>query len=233
MENKFNIIKSVYGSNKEVIKNIMTLYEIECFDLDCTYSKGTFWTGLPEPKHKSDLNPLNDTIIQANSENLPFNNNSFKSIMYDPPFLVNCAIHSEACSESKYPENSSIIHKRYGKYASFQDLKNNYFNTLKELYRLCKNNGYVVMKCQDTIIGSKNHFTHCMVMNMGIEVGFHPKDLFIVTTKFRLNDFGKKWKKQQHARKYHSYFWVFKKVRPKVNYDVKVLSEIEIKFSGI
>lgn len=42
MEKEINVIKSVYNSNYEVIKNIMELYQIEQFDLDCTYSKGPF-----------------------------------------------------------------------------------------------------------------------------------------------------------------------------------------------
>jgi len=50
MEKDFVMVKSVYNSNFEVITNIMKLYEIEQFDLDCTYSKGNFWKNLPQPK---------------------------------------------------------------------------------------------------------------------------------------------------------------------------------------
>jgi hypothetical protein len=47
MEKEFNLVKSVYESNFEVISNIMDPYKIERFDLDCTYSTGNFWKGLP------------------------------------------------------------------------------------------------------------------------------------------------------------------------------------------
>jgi hypothetical protein len=212
MGSDFKPIKSVYDTNKEMISNIMNLYKIDQFDLDCTYSKGTFWKGLPEPKIKSDLTPVNDTIIQANSENLPFDSGSMSSIMYDPPFVI--------CGKT-YKENkngSSVIAKRFEGYETFGELKSNYYNSLKELYRVCKDDGLLVFKCQDTISSGKNHFTHAMIMNMAQEIGFYPKDLFVLLAKMRINSFGGRWNKQEHARKYHCYFWVFQKIKPKVNY---------------
>jgi hypothetical protein len=213
MEKDFKPIKSVYNTNDEVIKSIMDLYGIEQFDLDCTYSTGNFWKNLPQPKIKSDLFPKNDTIIEASSENLPFEDGSMKSIMYDPPFVI----AGKSYRDNK--DGSSIIAKRYEGYETYSHLMKNYYNTLKELYRVCEKDGYVVFKCQDTVSGGKNHFTHVMVMNMAQELGFYPRDLFILTTNVRINSFGTKWTKQEHARKYHSYFWVFEKVKPRVKYD--------------
>lgn len=213
MEKDFKPVKSVYNTNDEVIKNIMELYKIEQFDLDCTYSTGNFWKNLPVPKYKSDLFPKNDTIIEASSENLPFEDGSMKSIMYDPPFVI----AGKSYKDNK--DGSSIIAKRYEGYETYGHLMKNYYNTLKELYRICEKDGHVVFKCQDTVSGGKNHFTHVMVMNMAQELGFYPRDLFILTTNVRINSFGTKWTKQEHARKYHSYFWVFEKVKPRVKYD--------------
>jgi hypothetical protein len=62
-------------------------------------------------------------------------------------------------------------------------------------------------------------------MNMALELGFYPKDLFILTAKMRINSFGGRWNKQEHARKYHSYFWVFEKIKPKVKYDYNKVEE--------
>lgn len=215
----FKPIKSVYHSNFDAIKSIMELYEIEQFDLDCTYSKGTFWKNLPSPKIKCDITPLHDDVIQANSENLPFPENSMGSIMYDPPFLI----AGKTYKDNK--EGSSVIAKRFVCYTTFTDLKRNYYRSLKELHRVCKNDGYVVFKCQDTVSGGKNHFTHNMVMEMALDLGFYPRDLFILTAKMRINSFGGRWSKQHHARKYHSYFWIFQKSKPKVNYDFSEFSD--------
>lgn len=216
MDTDFKMVKSVYGSNYEVITNIMHLYGIEQFDLDCTYSKGNFWKNLPHPIHKTDLYPHYDHVIQANSEDLPFDDNSMNAIMYDPPFVI----VGSGKGHKKNGPGSSIIAKRFEGYGVYEELKSNYYNTLKELYRLCKDGGFVVMKCQDTVSGGKQHFSHVMVMNMAYKIGFYPRDMFILTSNVRVNAFnGSKWTKQHHARKYHSYFWVFEKVKPKVPYE--------------
>jgi hypothetical protein len=224
MEKDFKVVKSVQTSNQEAIKNIMELYGIERFDLDCTYSKGNFWKGLPDPTHKTDLYPHYDHVIQSDSENLPFENNSMKSIMYDPPFVI----VGSGNSHRKVGQTGSIIAKRFEGYGTYEDLKSNYYHTLKELYRICDDGGFVVMKCQDTVSGGKQHFSHVMVMNMAYSIGFYPKDMFILTSNVRVNAFnGTKWKRQVHARKYHSYFWVFEKIKPKVVYDFLPLGTID------
>jgi hypothetical protein len=213
MDKDFKPVKSVYNSNFDTIKNIMFLYNIEQFDLDCTYSKGAFWKDLPSPKFKSDLYPVNEDVVQASSENLPFGEGSMKNIMYDPPFVI----AGKTYRDNK--DGSSIMAKRFEGYNTYNDLTVNYYNTLKELYRICEKGGHVVMKCQDTVSGGKNHFSHCLIMNMAMEIGFYPRDLFILNSNVRINSFGTKWTKQEHARKYHSYFWVFEKVKPRVKYE--------------
>lgn len=212
MEKDFVPVRSVYNSNYEVIKNIMELYKINQFDLDCTYSKGSFWKNLPEPKIKTDLYPINNTIIKANSESLPFDDKCMNSIMYDPPFVI----AGKTYKENK--EGSSMIAKRFEGYETYNKLTENYYKTLKELYRICNDDGLVVMKCQDTVSSRKNHFTHAMIMNMALNIGFYPRDLFILVAKMRINSFGTKWTKQEHARKHHCYFWVLEKTKPKVKY---------------
>lgn len=221
MDKDFKMVKSVYTSNYDAIRNIMDLYGIERFDLDCTYSKGNFWKDLPSPINKSDIYPVNETVIEASSENLPYEDSSMKSIMFDPPFVV------AGKSYKGNKEGSSIIAKRFEGYESYNHLKNHYYNTLKELYRVCEKGGHVVFKCQDTVSGGKNHFSHVMVMNMAQELGFYPRDLFILTSNVRINSFGTKWTKQEHARKYHSYFWVFEKVKPRVKYDSPIEQDLE------
>jgi hypothetical protein len=212
MDKDFIPVRSVYNSNYEVIKNIMSLYKIEQFDLDCTYSRGLFWKNLQPPKIKTDLVPVTDDTIQANSEHLPFEDGSMKNIIYDPPFVIS----GKTYKENK--EGSSVIAKRFDGYTTYEKLTTNYYNTLAELNRICTKNGIVVMKTQDTVSGGKNHFTHVMAMTMAMKVGFYPRDLFILLAKMRINSFGSKWNKQEHARKYHSYFWVFEKTAPKVKY---------------
>ncbi len=212
MDKDFVPVRSVYYTNHDVIKNIMELYNIEQFDLDCTYSRGLFWKDIKGPKIKTDLVPITEDTIQADSENLPFEDGTMKSIMYDPPFVISGKMYKEN------KEGSSVIAKRFEGYTTYEKLTTNYYNTLQELYRVCEKDGLVIMKCQDTVSGGKNHFTHVMIMNMALKIGFYPRDLFILVAKMRINSFGGKWNKQEHARKFHSYFIVLEKTKPKVKY---------------
>lgn len=210
----FTPIISISFSNSEIIKNIMILYNIERFDLDCTYSIGEFWKSLPKPKYKTDLFPKKHDVLKASSDKLPFDSETMKSIMFDPPFVIS----GETYKDNK--KGSCVIAKRFESYKNFDELKKHYFGTLKETYRLLQNEGILVFKCQDVVADGKNHFSHCIIMNMALKVGFYPKDLFILMAKNRINSFNsKKWKTQYHARKYHSYFWVFQKTKSKVNYE--------------
>ena len=206
-------ITSISFSNDEIIKNIMQLCDIPRFDLDCTYSKGEFWKKLPQPINASDIKPKFDFVVPSDSSNLPYGNEVFKSIMFDPPFLITGKTYQ---SNKK---GSSIIGKRFEGFENFNQLKQMYLGTLKEAYRVLENKGFLVFKCQDVVSSGKNHFTHCMVMDMAISVVFYPKDLYILLAKNRINAFnGEKWKNQHHARKHHSYFWVFQKTKNRVNY---------------
>lgn len=212
MDKDFVPVRSVYNSNYEVIKNIMALYKIDQFDLDCTYSRGLFWKNLPAPKIKTDLVPVTEDTIQADSEHLPFEDNSMKSTMCDLPFVICGKLYKSN------KEGSSVIAKRFEGYETYEKLTTNYYNTLQELYRVCEKNGLVVFKCQDTTSGGKQHLTHVMVVNMAMKIGFYPRDLFILVAKMRINSFGGKWNKQEHARKHHSYYIVLEKTTPRVKY---------------
>ena len=70
--------------------------------------------------------------------------------------------------------------------------------------------------CTGTPSG-KQYFSHVFVMDTAVEAGFYPKDLFILLAKNRLvADWQRK--NQEHARKFHSYFWVFQKSDRRVEY---------------
>ena len=66
-----------------------------------------------------------------------------------------------------------------------------------------------MFKCQDGVLSGVNNFTHVAIYGMASQVGFKPVDLFILLAKHRMRD--PSHKVQKHARKFHSYFWVFKK----------------------
>lgn len=204
-----NTIKSVSYSQEEIMKWIMVLYCPYGFDLDPTYSKGNLYKNLPQPKIKADLNPQTHDCQKADCQNLPIENETINSIMFDPPFLG----HTPKEINKK---GSNIVHRRFGSYNSMKSLWKMYENSLKEFYRILKKQGILVFKCQDIINSRKQYLSHVEIINQALKIGFYPIDLFILISKITL--ISGKLKKQEHAKKHHCYFIVFKKEKCKVRY---------------
>ena len=196
-----NLIKSISFSDQEILNNILTLYISESqFHLDPTYSKGLIYTNIPQPLLKYDLHPQTPDTLQANANNLPLNNNSISSIVFDPPFLFG--------NHGGFKTGGNIIAKRFSHFASFQDLEAMYTSCLAEFYRILRVNGYLIFKCQD-LTDTRTTMTHIYVHNWAQNAGFYAKDLFIkIATGGRIHN---PKQKQKHARKFHSYYYVFQK----------------------
>ena len=214
MKNKNELVKSISYNQSEIIKWILKLHvPNHIIDCDPTYRVGNFYknTGIEEPVYKFDINPQIDGVEFADSRNLPLTNESIDCMMFDPPFLA-----TTGKSLTQDDENNKI-NKRFGVYPSEQELHQFYIDSLKEAYRVLKKNGILIFKCQDKISSGKQYMSHCFIYNEAVNVGFYPKDLFILLAKNRLiADW--QMKNQKNARKFHSYFWVFQKSSKKIDY---------------
>lgn len=92
-------------------------------------------------------------------------------------------------------------------HAAVSDL---YFKAGAEAHRVLKENGVMIVKCQDEVSANRQWLTHVEIINHYEQLGFYTKDLFIIV---RQNKAGiSRLKKQVHARKNHSYFLVFVKI---------------------
>jgi len=200
------MIKSISYDQTEILKNILKLYIKEAaFHLDPTFSRGNFYKKITEPILKSDLFPQQPNTIQNDCRNLPFANNSINSIIFDPPFTIGVP------NKSKGKKGSNIIRDRFGSFKSKDDLLTFYSASLKEFMRVLVPNGYLVFKCQDTVSSGKQHLIHCDIYNLAMEIGYKVIDLFVLLAKSRIMSIPSKWSTQLHARKYHCYFFVFRK----------------------
>ncbi len=205
-------IKTISYSQEEIISSILKLHCPDGIDLDPTYSKGVFYKGsIEQPEYKFDINPVVEGVVKSCATNLPLNDSSVNCIMFDPPFLATTG------KSLKVENSSNAIAKRFGVFRNETELHTFYAESLKELYRVCKNNGFLIFKCQDKVSSGKQYFSHCFIERSATSLGWYPKDLFILLAKSRLTP---AWQtaNQKHARKYHSYFWVFQKKKKNINY---------------
>lgn len=189
------VIKSISYDQQEIINNILELYNnSQPIDFDPCYNIGAFYRNnvVNAPRVKSDINPLLPDVLNFDVRELPYNN-CFSCIMFDPPFIVG--------------GGTGIMATRYGSFKTVGELKEFYKVSLISLQRALTNDGLLIMKFQDFVYARKNYFIIDYIFSLARELSFIVLDLFILLSKTRPN----RAKKQQHARKYHSYFIVLKK----------------------
>lgn len=208
------MVKSISYDQTEIINWILDLH-VPSHHIDCdpTYSKGNFYnnTGIEHPQYKFDILPQADGVEYGDSRNLPLQSESINCMMFDPPFLATTG------KSLMVDDSSNKINKRFGVYPSEKELHQFYIDSMKEAYRILKNDGILIFKCQDKVSSGKQYMSHVFIMNEAINLGFYPKDLFILLAKNRLVA---DWqtKNQKNARKFRSYFWVFQKCNKKIEY---------------
>jgi len=205
------MIKSISYDQEEIIQCIIDLHIVEDkIDCDPTYSRGNFYKGtILEPRLKYDIDPISSSVIKADARALPLKDGSLKSVIFDPPFLA-----TKGPSLKGNAANNKI-NKRFGVYPTEPELFKFYQDSLIEFYRVLELKGVLIIKSQDKVSSGKQYFSHCYIHDWAKELGFYPLDLFILLAKNRLVA---DWQKenQKHARKFHSYFWVFRKDQIKI-----------------
>ena len=207
-------ISTIGFDEQQLIRDILFLHcNGKPIDCDPTYSVGNFYKhGLPKPRYRFDLKPQCDDVAQASADKLPLEDATVETMMFDPPFVIGGATYDESA------EGSCITAKRFTSFTSWEELRQMYEGSLREAHRVLKPKGVMIFKNQDTVAGGLNYFSHVWIMNKAVEVGFYPKDLFILLAKNRLID----GREQEHARKFHCYYWVFEKKASRVAYSAKM-----------
>lgn len=196
------VIKTVSDSQDEILYNILRLYvQRDTYDCDFTYSVGNFYVNLKKPQLRFDVNPQSDDI-QPLSEAYNIRPNSLHSAVVDLPFIVN--VNNNGNFKSK-------IAKRFDYFHSEEELYEANDNMIALAYNKLKVGGYLIMKSMDVCGPSKQIWVGNYVQNKAAECGFVLEDIFILISQTKyLYTSGLK---QRHARKYHSYFFVFRKAK--------------------
>lgn len=201
------IIKNISYNQKEILYNIAQLYNNgEPFECDMTASDLVFYKStkyddfiVPEPKILFDVFPKQDKIQKIEPfGKLPLEDEYINSIVIDLPFIIKPNTNS-----------NSLIFNRFGGYKNADELYRTYYHWLSEAYRVLIPNGIVVFKCQSTIDGGIQHNTEEFSFMAAQKLGFVVVDKFILAANKRMLRIGNV--KQNHARKYTSVFYVFRK----------------------
>ncbi|MBI1903822.1 MAG: site-specific DNA-methyltransferase [Planctomycetia bacterium] len=203
------------GGNAEVFPIVLGLHVPEGSTVaDVTYGKGVFWTKVGRTKYR--LLPT-DLQTGVDCRKLPYDAQSIDCVVLDPPYM-----------EGLFRRDKSHL-AGAGTYKAFRDHYSNgqstdsgpkyheavldlYREGGREAYRVLKDNGVLIVKCQDEVSANRQRLTHVEIINEYERMGFYTKDLFVVVRPNRPAI--SRLKKQAHARKNHSYFLVFVRIPP-------------------
>jgi hypothetical protein len=170
---------------------------------DVTYGSGVFWRGVDLAQydfHPSDLLTVPDHPYDF--RRLPYRSREFDAHVIDPPYM-----HHPSYSRRRI-HNADYKNAETTRGFSHEDIIRLYREGMVEGHRILKPGGLMLVKCKDEIEGGRQRMSHIEIRDIAVnDMGMAVHDLFILTQKHPLVHFGR----SRHARKNHSYLWVFRK----------------------
>ena len=140
-----------YRSNNAFLMNdCHKLGYLEGRVVDVTYGTGRFWRNFTSDTINltaSDINPPTDNIewfpvYQADFTQLPFDEASFDTVVFDPPYKLN------GTSTGAGPAALDDGYGVGGAYTPVQQLNKMIYDGIVEAARVLKSGGWLLLKCQ-------------------------------------------------------------------------------------
>ena len=171
---------------------------------EVTYGKGVFWRNVPTFRYHLLATDIQDGV---DCRNLPYDDGEIDCVVLDPPYMHSPDGTAHLAQEpfERYYANNGSGGQTGSKY--HEAVLGLYRDAGEEAYRVLRERGVFIVKCQDEVCANRQRFTHVEIMLAYEEIGFVAEDLFVVV---RNNCPGvSRTVRQVHARKNHSYFLVF------------------------
>ncbi|HYF15775.1 MAG TPA: DNA methyltransferase [Phycisphaerales bacterium] len=210
------VLSAFVSGNAEVFPQILKLHVPEgSVVADVTWGKGVFWDRVPPGKYQLKASDLK--LNGVDCRKLPYEDGSIDCVVLDPPYMEGlfrrdeghlAGSGSHAAFRENYSNGQASDPDGPKWHGAVVDL---YFKAGREAYRVLRNDGVLIVKCQDEVSANRQWLTHVEIINEYANYGFYCKDLFVVVRTNR--PVVARLKKQEHARKNHSYFLVFIKTK--------------------
>lgn len=192
----------VHGNNADLIAEVAKLYAQGNPKIaDLTYGKGVFWRKTPH------LRVFGSDVITVpkrphNFTDLPYRDATFDIAVLDPPYIHSPGKHQ---TDARYQNAATTKGMLWG------DLRRELFIPgMKEAMRIVRpEGGQVWVKCKDQVQSGMQRWCHVELCHDALALGLWPRDLFILMATSRTSD--TRWSVQHHARKPHSFLWVFER----------------------
>jgi hypothetical protein len=196
-----------FGTNADLFATVSDLY-LTAGDVvaDVTYSSGRFWQKVDIRRYKflaSDLLAQRNSrvsVLGCDFRQLPYVAASIDTLVFDPPYI--------------HAPGKGMLKDRYNglattDLASYADIVQLYRDGMTEAARVLRPGGQLWVKCKDTIASDRQRWTHITLAEIAAEMGMYSRDLFLLVPPAPSAVTTGRWARQLHARKVHSYLWIF------------------------
>ncbi len=220
-----DVVVSAYVSgNADVFPQILDLHVPRGSRVaDVTYGGGVFWRNVNLSEYTLISSDIADGV---DCRALPYEAESLDAVVLDPPYMegllrVNSDHKAGGGTHSAFREyysngDEQSVGPKW--HAAVTDL---YYKAGAEAYRVLREDGVLIVKCQDEVSANRQWLTHVEIINHYQALGFYTKDLFVTVRQNRVGI--SRLLKQVHARKNHSYILVFiKTAKPRSKPKTKI-----------
>ncbi len=192
-------------SDAELLETMLTFYPHREPDriLDATMNCGRFWRGSSRAVIGIDVNPQYHPHIVADNRQLPFGDEFFDVVVYDPPHLPNYGRDGVKDFSTRF----GLVLKSDA--STEYDLKHLYSPFTCEAFRVLRQDGILFCKVTDYVHNHRTHWAHIDLHLAAVSSGFCPCDLIIKIRRGPIVD--PKWKVAHHAKRRYAFWLVFRK----------------------
>jgi hypothetical protein len=199
------VLSAFLNGNERAFPEILRLYVAPgSVVADVTYGQGVFWRHVSPKTYKLRATDFQDGV---DCRNLPYKDGEIDCVVFDPPYMhtPGGTAHTAHKPFEKHYRNNGTGNQTESKYhEAVLDL---YKDGGLEAYRVLRERGVIIVKCQDEVCANRQKFTHIEIIRAYEEMGYVAEDLFVIVRNNRPGV--SRMVKQVHARKNHSYFLVF------------------------
>ena len=194
-----------YGEDADLLEKLLSFYprRIPKQILDATVNGGRFWRGSSRPVIGLDIDLSHEPAIVADNSKMPFRDNAFDVVVYDPPHIPN-----QGKDKSKDFNTRFGLGLRSPKEKGYT-FSHTYPPFVEEAYRILRPEGVLLCKITDYIHHHRYQWAHVELIQASQGVGFKACDCIVKVRKGPIID--PKWKTAHHTRRQHCYWLVFRK----------------------
>lgn len=171
--------------------------------LDATVNVGRFWNGGRWNPVGLDINPRFRPTVLGDNLSMPFRDESFDVVVFDPPHIPNQGRDRQKDFNTRF---GLVLKSSRENGYNFSHLFSPF---VREAYRVLLPEGILFCKITDYVHNHRLQWAHIDLVQAAARAEFVPCDCIVKIRKGPIVD--PKWQRAHHARRRHSYWLVFRK----------------------